>query len=518
MDIRLSLDRAVKLWPQRTAVIDGERRLTYAEVGKRIDLLCIALETDYVDENSVIAAILPNCFEYFELYYACASLGATLAPINFRLSPREISGIFDNCHPAAVFVHSDFEDKISDIRKLHPDLKIIWLGTPAGDKDSTYDRLIDGRKPGRDFVPRVHQSEKLAHLYYTSGTTGHPKGVMLTHGNVMCHAIATIAELGLSDSDVWAHIAPMFHLADAWATFAITWVGGAHVFIHYFENKAVLDAIEQEKVTISNLIPTMLNLLINDESVRQRDYSSLRCLLSGGAPIAPETVRKIIETFHCDYVQTYGMTETSPYLTLSLLKSHLRRLPPQRQLEIKSRTGRPFLAVELRVVRDDGSEVETNDEEVGEIIVRGPTVTPGYWQQPEATAQAIRDGWLHTGDLATIDEEGYVNIVDRKKDMIKTGGENVYSTEVEYVLYEHAAVLECAVVGVPDERWGEAVKAFVVLKAGQQASSGELIEFVRERIAHYKAPQFIEFLSQLPRTGSGKISKKSLREVRSVSD
>jgi acyl-CoA synthetase (AMP-forming)/AMP-acid ligase II len=335
---------------------------------------------------------------------------------------------------------------------------------------------------------------------------------MLSHKNVMTHALGTIAEIHLTDRDVWIHVAPLFHLADAWATWAITWVGGTHVLVREFDSKTVLETIEREKVTLTNLIPTMLNLMVNSSEVGKYDYSSLRVLLSGGAPIAPEVVKKIVQTFKCDYIQTYGMTETSPYLTLSLLKGHLKQLDEPEQLRFKSKTGREFIGVELKVVNDRGKEVKQDEKEVGEIIVRGDIVTKGYWKLPEETAKAIRDGWLYTGDMAVIDEEGYVTIVDRKKDMILTGGENVYSTEVENVLYMHPAILECAVVGVPDEKWGEAVKGIVVIKQGQTATEQEIILFCKDRIAHYKAPKSIDFIEALPRTGSGKIQKKGLRD------
>jgi acyl-CoA synthetase (AMP-forming)/AMP-acid ligase II len=238
----------------------------------------------------------------------------------------------------------------------------------------------------------------------------------------------------------------------------------------------------------------------------------LRVLLSGGAPIAPEVVRKIVETFKCDYIQTYGMTETSPYLTLSLLKDHLKKLPYEGQLRFKSKTGREFMAVQLKVVNDRGQEIKKNDQEVGEIIVKGDTVTKGYWKLPEETRKSIQDGWLFTGDLAIMDEEGYVTIVDRKKDIILTGGENVYSTEVENILYMHPAILECAVIGIPDPKWGEAVKGIVVLKPDQKATEDEIIQFCKDRIAHYKAPKSVDFIDALPRTGSGKIHKKGLRD------
>jgi acyl-CoA synthetase (AMP-forming)/AMP-acid ligase II len=336
---------------------------------------------------------------------------------------------------------------------------------------------------------------------------------MLSHKNVATHALGTVAELHLTDSDVWIHVAPLFHLADAWATWAITLVGGTHVLVREFDSKTVFETIEREKVTITNLIPTMLNLMVNHPDVGKYSYRSLRALLSGGAPIAPEVVRRVVETFQCDYVQTYGMTETSPYLTLSILKEHLKKLPYEDQLRFKSKTGREFIGVQLKVVNEKGEEIKADEEEVGEIIVKGDIVTKGYWKLPDETAKAIRDGWLFTGDMAVIDGEGYVTIVDRKKDMILTGGENVYSTEVENILYMHPAILECAVVGVPDEKWGEAVKAIVVLKPHQKATDQEIIQFCKDRIAHYKAPKSIDFMDVLPKTGSGKIQKRELRNT-----
>jgi len=282
--------------------------------------------------------------------------------------------------------------------------------------------------------------------------------------------------------------------------------------VPHFESKPVLEAIEREKVTLTNMIPTMLNLLVNEPDVGRYDYSSLRVLLSGGAPIAPDVVKRIIETFKCDYIQTYGMTETCPYLTMSILKDHLKKLPYEDQLRYKSKTGREFIGVELKVVREDGTEVSPDDQEVGEIIVRGDIVTQGYWKLPQETQDAIRNGWLYTGDMAVMDREGYVNIVDRKKDVIFTGGENVYSTEIEYVIYTHPAVLEAAVVGIPDEKWGEAVKAVVVLRPRQTVTEREIIEFCRGNLAGYKCPKSIDFVDALPKTGSGKIHKKKIRD------
>jgi fatty-acyl-CoA synthase len=334
---------------------------------------------------------------------------------------------------------------------------------------------------------------------------------MLTHRNVCVHAAWAASELGLRAQDVWGHFAPMFHLADAWATFAITAVGGRHVMCGRFGADEALALVERHGITTSNLIPTMLAAMVAHGDVRRRDLGSLRVILSGGAPIAPELVRRIVERLGCDYIQTYGMTETSPYLTVSILAPHLEALPFEERLRIKARTGRPFGGVELKVVDDAGEAVPCDDRAVGEIWVRGPTVTPGYWNRPDATAAAFADGWLKTGDLATIDAEGYVNIVDRKKDMIITGGENVYSTEVENALYEHPAVLEAAAFGLKDATWGEIVAAAIVLAPGRPADAAEISTHCRARLAGFKIPRRVFFLDALPKTGSGKISKKELR-------
>jgi len=351
----------------------------------------------------------------------------------------------------------------------------------------------------------------VAQLYFTSGTTGRPKGVMLTHGNIGTHAQGTISELGLSASDVWLHAAPMFHLADAWATLAITQAGGRHVFAPRFEEGPVLDLFEREGVTLTNLVPTMLQRLVAHPGMDTRRFPALRRILSGGAPIAPAVVRRVIEAFRCEYVQTYGLTETSPFLTFSLLAPRQRELPEEEQLALRARTGRPFHAVEVEVRGADGRPVPHDDATVGEVVARGPTVTPGYWNDAEATAAAFADGWLRTGDLATVDSEGFLLIRDRVKDVIITGGEKVYSTDVEHVLYAHPAVLEAAVYGAPDPEWGESVQAAVVLRPGAAASADELRGHCRATLAGYAVPRTVRFLPELPKTGSGKVLKRALR-------
>lgn len=515
MILTQTLMKALKLFPRKKAIVCGGKRWTYEEFGNRVNRLSHCLKSFGIKEDDKVAILHPNCHIFLEAYYAIPQVGAVSVPINTRLSPREIGFILQDSESKILVADSAFRNQIDPIRKAIPMIgKILWTGAGKfndGDLDLNYEGALAAADSSPLPEPRT-SDEDTAQIYYTSGTTGQPKGVMLSHKNGSTHALGTIAEINLTDRDVWIHVAPLFHLADAWATWAVTWVGGTHVLVKEFDAKLVLEAIQREKVTLSNLIPTMLNLMVNHPDVCKFDYSSLRVLLSGGAPIAPEVVRKIVETFKCDYIQTYGMTETSPYLTLSLLKEHLKNLSDEDQLRFKSKTGREFIGVELKVVNDRGEEVQTDEREVGEIIVRGDIVTKGYWKLPDETKKSIREGWLYTGDMAVIDAEGYVTIVDRKKDMILTGGENVYSTEVENILYMHPAILEGAVIGVPDPKWGEAVKGIVVLKPGQKATEQEIIQFCKERIAHYKAPKSIDFMDALPRTGSGKIQKKGLRD------
>ncbi|MGD2100167.1 MAG: long-chain-fatty-acid--CoA ligase [Desulfobacterales bacterium] len=515
MNIWMTLKRALDLYPQKIGVADGDRSYTYRQVGERVAGLARYFQKQRIQPEDRISVLEVNSHAYLETYYAAAAIGAILNPLNYRLAAREIAYILNDAGSRWLIAATRFADVVNGVLKEGVPLEgIVWIGDPPDAsfpiQCHRYEDAISNRVGY--FEPVPVDENQVAHLYYTSGTTGRAKGVMLTHKNVCSHALGTIAELKLLDTDVWGHIAPMFHLADAWATFAITWIGAQHVMVAQFEAEAVMTTIERQQITLSNLIPTMLNLMIKHPRVAEYDFSSLREILSGGAPIAPELVKSIMQTLGCDYIQTYGMTETSPYLTFSILKAHLRALPPDAQLKYKSKTGRPAIGVDLKVVDDQGVTITADEQQVGEIWVKGDTITPGYWNRPEETASAFSDGWLRTGDLATLDSEGYVNIVDRKKDMIVTGGENVYSTEVENVLYMHSKILEAAVFGVPDERWGEAVNAAVVLKTGEIATADEIIAFCKKYQAAYKAPKTIIFLDELPKTGSGKIYKKGLRD------
>lgn len=526
---------AVEKYPKNKAIICGNTTYNYSELKDRVDKLVNGLLNLSITKGDKLAIIHKNCHYFLETYFAAAKLGAILVPVNYRLAPDDFIYILNNSKSKVVISQSEFIEPIFERLDEFPLVENViltdkydnnydyiayesLLGTinrdsGLGTRDSN-NRSLDLRPTRSNPESRTTSPEMddIAQLYYTSGTTGKPKGVILTHKNNYIHAEWTIEELSLTSADVWLHVAPMFHLADAWAVWTITQCGGTHVIVPSFEPQEVLEAIEQHKVTLSNFIPTMLNILVNCPGTKQFNCASLRVILSGGAPIAPEVVRKTLDIFGCDYIQTYGLTETSPFLTMSILKEHLRNLPFEERLEYMVTTGRPFAKVQLKVVNDDGTEVQSDGCDVGEIIVKGDTITRGYWEQPEETSKRIVDGWLSTRDLAVVNSEGYVTIVDRKDDMIITGGENVYSIEVENVLYSHPDILEAAVIGLPDELWGEMVTAVVVPKSGQELPAAEIINFCKDMLAHFKAPKKIFFIDELPKTGSGKIYKYKLRQ------
>ena len=504
MNLTNILPTSVRLHPEKNAIFCKGLVFTYKQFGCRVGKLANSLLKYGIAKDENVTILHKNCHYFLESYFGVNHTGAALVPMNCHLSANELAFILKDSETRLIISERGFSKKVDEaIKKLKQDIKIIWTGKDFEDFISSASTSL----PSVDI-----RDDDIAQIYYTSGTTGRPKGVILSHKNVYFHAKFTIDELNLKDSDVWLHAAPMFHLADAWATWAITMVGGSLILESDFYPKKVCKAIEKQKVTLTNMIPTMYYRLVNYPEVDKYNYSSLRVLLSGGAPISPNLVKRIIDAFKCDYIQTYGLTETSPFLTMSILKDHLRLLPYEKQLKYKSTTGRKVNGVELKVVKNNGEEVESNNKEVGEIIVRGETITKGYWKLPQESKKAFKNGWLYTGDMAVIDKEGYVTIVDRKDDMIITGGENVYSVEVENVLYTHPAVLEAAVIGIPDEEWGEIVKAIIVIKDKKKATEKEIIEFCKERIAAYKVPKQVEFKECLPKLGSGKICKKILKK------
>jgi len=496
VDIRHLLDEAARRHPGGMLLRCGGLERSYADVAAIQDRMAQALRAAGARPGDRVAAFFPNCHLFLAAYYAALKADLALVPMNLRLAPAERDAVLERggarfllgtpaLLPTADLVHADG-----------------WvLASPSPD---------DPRDP-----PAGPEEGFL--LYFTSGTTGDPKGVVLTRGNLEAHAAMTLEALRFSERDTWLHAAPMFHLADAWAIFTATAAGAGHAFLPRWDAREAVALVRDAGVTLTNLVPSMIPDFLDAAAAAPGATASLRLLMSGGSPIAPALVERIETTLGCEYLQTYGLTETSPFLTLSFLDEDERLLPGPERWRRLGRTGRAAPGIALRVVQPAASaaftDVRADDREVGEVVVRGATVTPGYWLDQEATSQAFLGGWFHTGDLGTLDARGSVQLVDRAKDVIVSGGETVYSVEVERALLAHPAVREAAVFAVPDDRFGEAVRAAVVLQPGTApAEAAALRDFCRERIAGYKCPRTIDLVEALPRTGSGKIDKKQLRE------
>ena len=459
-----------------------------------------------------VAAFFPNCHLFLAAYYAALKADLALMPMNLRLAPAERE---------AVLLRGGARFLLGTPALLAP--AAGPASHPAADPRVAVELVhADGwalarASRGEDPRSRPTGLEESFLLYFTSGTTGDPKGVVLTRGNLEAHAEMTLGALRFSERDVWLHAAPMFHLADAWAIFTATAAGAGHAFLPRWDAREAVTLLRDAGVTLTNLVPSMIPDFLDAAAAAPGATASLRLLMSGGSPIAPALVERIETTLPCEYLQTYGLTETSPFLTFSFLDDAERKGPgPERRRRL-GRTGRAAPGIALRVVQPAAAaefkDVRADDNEVGEVIVRGATVTPGYWQDPDATAAAFLGGWFHTGDLGTIDARGSVQLVDRAKDVIISGGETVYSVEVERALLAHPAVREAAVFAVPDDRFGEAVRAAVVLQPGMpEPGAAGLRDFCRGRIAGYKCPRQVDVVEALPRTGSGKIDKKRLRE------
>lgn len=508
MSIVEGLKNSARNNPEKTASICGGVRLNFQEVDERVNRLSSALSGLGIVRGDRVAILSLNCHRFFELYYGVPQLGAVVVPINFRLQPQEIKYIVDHSGSRAIAVDPALAPLIEAVRpQLESIEHFILLSDERRDGYLAYEELLAGGSPIFD-APDVSGDELLG-LFYTSGTTAEPKGVMLTHRNMLANIAHSQGVYNYLPEDVYLHAAPMFHLADGAAVFSHTSRGATQAFIPRFDPKLVLETVSRERVSLLLLVPTMLNFVLGHPELDSYDLSSLRHLTYGASPIAPDLLRRAMQVLNCEFGQGYGLTEASPLLTVLTHEDHLAAVGKNEQR--LASCGKAVQGVDVRVVKEDGSDAKPG--EVGEIIARGPNIMLGYWKRPEDTEDALRDGWLHTGDLATVDEDGYIYLVDRKKDMIVTGGENVYSTEVEAVLYAHPAVKEAAVIPIPDPDWGEAVHACVALRDGKHAAAEELEEFCRERLANYKVPRSIEFVEgELPKGGTGKILKKQLRE------
>ena len=505
---------AEQQFPRKTAVVCQDQRFTYAEFGDRVWRLAGALRGAGVKAGDRVAFLSLNCHRLLEAYYGVLEAGGVLLPLNIRLAAPELTYILNDSGATVLFLEQEFVGLVDSFRQ---DLNTVRAfhqldGTPqaAWLSDQNYEQMLASAAPYRGDLMEFDENS-IAEIFYTSGTSASPKGVMLTHRNVHLHAMNIALYHHIHFQDVVMHTIPLFH-ANGWgAAHTITSVGGTHVMLPRFLPEEVFRLVERERVSALSLVPIMAMVLVHSPERSKYDLSSVQWSVIGGAASSPTLIRQVEETLGFKCFSGYGLTECSPSLSTAEMKPDMQCTAEERNV-LQAMTGYAYPGCELRVVDAEEKDVPHDGLTMGEIIARSDGVMAGYWQQPEATAEAMRGGWFHTGDMAVIAENGYILIVDRKKDIIVSGGENISSLDVEKVLSAHPDVFEAAVIPVSDQKWGEVPKAVVVLKPGSKPGEVELIEFCRARLAHYKCPQSIEFCESLPKTATGKVLKRELRK------
>ncbi|MGG3911806.1 long-chain-fatty-acid--CoA ligase [Peribacillus simplex] len=495
-----NLKRSSSNFPESIAYIFRDKSVTYQELNQKVDQLAAGLYVQGIRKGDGVALILGNSPEFLIAYYGILRLGAFVVPINPLYTQGEINYLLDNSQVKAVITHVSVEPKLSEVKKQLENLKIV-IYTEAEDQESTWEHLMEtGTSFNADGSPYIDE-EDLAVILYTSGTTGKPKGAMLTHRNLVSNADSISKLLELDDKDRVVAVLPMFHVFCMTVCLNTPIACGATVLIQpKFSPHDVVTTIREKKATVFAGVPTMYSFIYQLPEASAEDCQSIRLCISGGASIPAELLHNFENKFSVSLLEGYGLSETAPLVAINPLKG--TRKPGSIGLNIP--------AVQSKVVDEFGKELPRR--EVGELVVQGPNVMKGYFGMPKATSTAFNDGWFYTGDLATMDEEGYIYIVDRKKDIIIVGGYNVYPREVEEVLYQHPAVIEAAVIGVPDGEYGESVKAFVVVK-DEQITMNDIIQFCQDKLVKYKLPKRVEFFKELPKNSTGKILRRELREL-----
>ncbi len=501
------LYRGVDLYGRKTGVISGQRRFTYAEFGERCERLAFGLLAEGVLPGDRAGYLSFNNNELLEGYFGVPLAGAVLMPLNVRLAPVELGAILNHSEARVLIHEPDFAPLIGKLREACPKIE-RWIET-----GEPYEELL---ARGRIARPDLFSFDEDAacELFYTSGSTGTPKGVVLSHRTLYLHALSVMATFAHRDDAVELHTIPLFH-ANGWGrAHASSMMGLTQVMVRRFEPAQVLKLIQEEKATGMTLVPTMANALLNCAELGKFDTSSMRDIMIGGAASSPELIARMEQAFHCHVLAGYGLTESGPVATAARSKSTVTYADEDDRLRRLAMAGWALPGCEIRVVDLKMNDVPRDMRTMGEVVMRGDNIMDGYFREPAATEDAMAGGWLHTGDMAVWDEENYIHIVDRRKDIIISGGENISSIEVERAIFAHPAVLECAVVAAPDTQWGEVPAALVVLKPGQHVSEQQLIEFLESRIAKFKMPRQFRFsVEPLPKTGTGKIVKRELREA-----
>lgn len=509
--------RAIKYYPEKIAIVDGDKSFTYKEFGHRVDQLSKGLLEKGIKEGDHVAVMLPNTHYMLECFYGICQIGAVMVPLNYRLSAKDLNYIINHSDAKLLIVDEAFTEPIEEIQNSLSLEEIIIVevdGESTSLQGTLYEALIHHDNDKVE-LPIVEIDEnQLMTINYTSGTTSNPKGVMLTHRSNYINAANFLYHINVSHDDRYLHTLPMFH-ANGWGgVWAITAAGGTHVCLRKVDPPLILDIFEEQQITMLCGAPTVVNMLVNEPKAKQLNLQSKLRMATAGSPPAAALIQKAQDILGLEMVHVYGLTETSPFILYCEWKQDFNEKSSDEQATIKARQG-----IELAfngvttVILPDGEEVLWNGEELGEIVTRGNVVMQGYYKDVEKTDAAMKDGWFHTGDLAVIHSDGFIEIRDRAKDLIISGGENISSTEVEGVLYKHPDVLEVAVIAIPDEKWGEVPLAIILPQPHSALTEEEVITYCRENLAHFKSPKKVEFVEELPKTATGKLQKFRLREL-----
>ncbi len=506
------LDRAVRLYPDKVAVVDGDLRITYRELNERVDRLSNALRDLGLEPGDRVCMLSPNSHFYLESFYATAQVGLILVPLNYRLVAADHRYILNHAGVSAVLVDWEYTDVVDQIRDELPDVK-HWIVAQDGNVPpkpgwTSWNALVAAASPRPPERPGIGENDVLS-INYTSGTTSRPKGVMMTHRNSYLNAYNMIIHNSLRHEDVELWTLPMFHCNGWGGVFALTGMAGTHVILRAIDGEDIMRLIADEGVTFACMAPAVLRTILDTPDPDRFEIRTRPRFTVAGAPPPAAFIERLETKLGWEFLQLYGLTETAPLLTISRPDANTEREDWAR----RARAGVAGIGIDLQVLDEHGQPVAKDGVAIGEVCARSNVVFAGYYEQPDQTAEAIYDGYFHTGDLAVWDEFENIHIVDRKKDVIISGGENISSPEIEDCLYQHPAILECAVIGVPHEKWGETPVALIVLRDGDSATEAELIGFCRDRMAHFKCPTQIRFVPELPRTATGKLQKYKLREA-----
>ncbi|PWA05788.1 o-succinylbenzoate--CoA ligase [Pueribacillus theae] len=508
MNIGQTLISTCLRYPKKIAIIDTAQniKMTYMQLNERVNRLGNALEAMGIGRGDRIAILLKNCFQYIEISYAAAKIGVIVVPLNFRLNDKEIHFILKDSGSKLFLVSAEYMDVAEKSLNNTDGIKTILINEENNfDNIHKYEELIRNASSAEPRV-KINENEFFG-IMYTSGTTGLPKGVIHTHRSLLEIATRFIIECKIHDNDNTLIVSPLFHLSGFGTLLPSIIMGTKITIMRTYEPEMFLKTIQDFEITFSLPVPTMINKALDVENLNKFNFTNLRLLMYGGSSISAQALTKAIEVFQCDFLQGYGLTEGTPLLTLSPKDHDYAFKHDNKLLEA---AGRSVILGEVKVVNDNGDEVAVG--EPGEIIAQTPQIMQGYWNRDEETQKTLKNNWLYTGDVGIRDEHEYIYIVDRKKDMIISGGENIYPAEVEKIIERLPEILETAVIGVPDKEWGEQLKAFVVFKKGKTLTQKEIIEYCKNNLASYKKPSSVEFISELPRNAGGKILKNKLRE------